>query len=547
MPKSTDSNASLSQRYTPVLLLLLGYACYLVRFGYGYGASDQDEFIPFVLTLLDNSLFQNDWFVQTQIEAFSVRTIFVWLVRTFTFVLPLKWAVFLIYFLTWSGVVVGLYILAKQLTQSRLVAISSAGVISLLTPFWTLGGNDLLHSMLVPSMVAWALAIWGMLFFVQSRWSLAATLAGIATLFQALVGLQTVLLFSCLAIWSMAAKDKDEHTISSLLKAGGIYIVCAGAALIPLFYQQLTAAPEPLASAFSETPSLFYIMANFRNPHHYLFDSFNKLRLVQFFFLLLVGYVSLLVKEQKDPAFDTSLFKRTLAIIFTICLIAYLGTEVSPILLIAKLQLFKMTIWIKVLMAIGCCGLLVELVPAAFRSKLEYVLFERPWIPLGLVALGLASIFMIQPDRFSQKVYPYSAGHSVEVSLAQWAETNTKKDEVFAIPPSWSAFRSHAKRAIVINHKAFPYRDEDIPVWFSRLTDMAPIKQPERSDLNLLSDLDEKYNSLSPNDLDALSFEYSFDYIIRNTPLPASTPFSVVHSEGGWFVYKVSPQRLAAR
>ncbi len=68
---------STSRSLPPVLLLLFGFGLYVFRFGYGFGTSDQDEFIPYLLSLIDPALFENDWFVQTQQAAFSVRTYFV--------------------------------------------------------------------------------------------------------------------------------------------------------------------------------------------------------------------------------------------------------------------------------------------------------------------------------------------------------------------------------------------------------------------------------------------------------------------------------------
>ncbi len=154
---------------------------------------------------------------------------------------------------------------------------------------------------------------------------------------------------------------------------------------------------------------------------------------------------------------------------------------------------------------------------------------------------------LVQPDRLESKVYPWSVSQDPEIQLAHWAAKNTLPGEVFAIPPSWSAFRSHARRAIVINHKAFPYQDNNIRTWFERLQDMAPLQLPDQTDATLLKALDLKYNTLSPHDLEELGITYSFDYIIRKAPLPASASYSVEYENQGWFVYKLSPQRLAVK
>ena len=99
----------------------------------------------------------------------------------------------------------------------------------------------------------------------------------------------------------------------------------------------------------------------------------------------------------------------------------------------------------------------------------------------------------------------------------------------------------------MVNHKAFPYRDEAIYVWFERLTDMAPIRPPLRSDQHLVALLDERYEDRAPQDLDVLSFYYDFDYVVRQTPLPLSSAFTVLYEASDWYVYGLAEQRIAHR
>ena len=334
-----------------------------------------------------------------------------------------------------------------------------------------------------------------------------------------------------------------------ILITAGVYLLVAAPALVPLFYQQFTASTETLSDTISETISptstLFYIMAQFRNPHHYLFSAFDKVRLVKFFVVLLVGYLVLLVREKEDSSINTGFFNDMLALVTGICIVAYVGTEVAQSLTIAKLQLFKMTLLIKALMVILIADMLVRLLPARVTSRLDRLCFTQPRHLAGVFTIGFAAVLLVQPDRLSSKVYPWRASTNPEIELAEWASKNTLPAEVFAVPPSWSAFRSHARRAIVINHKAFPYKDADIRTWFERLQDMAPLQLPEQTDATLLKALDFKYNTLTPTDLEELGFTYSFDYIIRNTPLPISSSLAIVYESQGWFIYKLSAQRLA--
>lgn len=492
------------------------------------------------MQLLDSSLFANDWFLDTQTSAFSIRAYFVYFLRMLCIALPYKVAVLMVYIASWCGIAIALYRIADLLTYNRLAAVGSVAIICLMTPFWTLGGNDLLHSMLVPSMVAWAFALWCLVAYLRSQPVFAGVLAGIATLFQALVGLQIMLILGvllCLEVWQ---STKRKNILRQLIWTCVAFGLVAIWALGPLLYQQFS------APAGNGEPSLFYIMAQFRNPHHYLYHSFNPVRTFQFFVLLGSGFLAHLALQKKNLSPRAGFINNMLAIIFVICLVGYLGTEVVQNLTIAKLQLFKTTILVKLLMVITACHLAVALLPNRLSQWLDSIAFSPAFLSVGLaVILALALIF--QHDRIEKKIYPYSTANSAQHALAHWARDHTDRDVVFAVPPSWSAFRSHAARAIVINHKAFPYRDQDIYVWFSRLLDMSPIRRPERTDVTLQGMLDKQYNDLSAERLERLSFEYDFDYVIRNTPLPAASAFILAYESNGWLVYELSATRLASR
>src|SRR5690554_5636577 len=83
----------------PLYVALLTLLAAFLRFGYVYGAGDQDELVPSVLHLLDGSLFTQDWLVQTLTTGVNVRTYFLWLAALPSFALP-PWLVF---FALWAG------------------------------------------------------------------------------------------------------------------------------------------------------------------------------------------------------------------------------------------------------------------------------------------------------------------------------------------------------------------------------------------------------------------------------------------------------------
>ncbi len=525
----------------PVHLILCVFVLYLFRFGYGYGASDQDEFLPYLAHLQNPELFANDWFVQSQAASFNIRTCFVYLLFGLSAVMPPFYATTLVYALSWFGIAAGLYALAYALSADRLSAIACVGGALVLTPFWTLGGNDLAHSMLVPSMVAWALAVWSWVLLVQDRPAGSAVLVGLATWFQGLVGLQTALLIGA---YLVAGPFVYAHPLARGLRKTAVFsivfVLCSFPALGPLLYQQLFGASMPDGHAPHD---LFYIMASFRNPHHYLFHSFPASRVVRFAAILVPGLCAALwgLRTRMRPA---SIFVLTVSsVIAVVCAISYLGTEWRQQLFVAKLQLFKTTVTAKFLFLILLCTAVIGLIPASMRQRLEGTLFDYPGRILGVLALVSLAIGAWQPDRIASTIYPLSRSSAPAYEMTSWIQAHTPGEAVFAVPPSRSDFRSHAQRGIVVNHKAFPYRDEDMVIWFERLLTLAPVPLPARSDPYLQARLDSAFLSLSPETLYNLAQVYPFDYVLRTTPwtAPADSLFAPVHARDGEYLYALIP------
>ena len=310
------------------------------------------------------------------------------------------------------------------------------------------------------------------------------------------------------------------------------------AALIPLFYQQLFTLP---AANAEDTPSLFYIMAAFRNPHHYLFHSFSMARGIQFGILSSMGLISLFFVRRSIASDNLRYISSILLTIFLICLVAYVGTELFPNLTIAKLQLFKLTVLGKLLFVICLSILIVNSLPGNFTNWADRILFTYPARSTVILILMYPLLIWTFSERFQSKVYPFSYSTSSDSLVTTWIQENTPTNAIFAVPPSWSHFRTQTERSIVINHKAFPYKDSDIYVWYKRLQDMAPIAGEERTSSSLLKELDDAYESLSLASITSNASHYGIEYIVRSNTLPDSAAqVNLIHSAGGWFVYNVS-------
>ncbi len=523
----------------PLFATLAASLLYFFRFGYDFGHSDQDEFLPLLLSRLHPGLLEHDWFVQTQAAGFHVRTYFVGLLEGLTSVVPVWMAVLLLYTAAWLLLTSAIYALAHTFTRDRMAAALAVIVALVLTPQWTLGGNDLAHRMLVPSMLGWGLGLWGVHALLHERPVRAAALLGLAAWMQPLVGLQLAGLFGLVLLLQELGREEREPALRRLALFAGLFVVFAAPAVGPLVYGQFAeAVPRP-----ADAPSLFYILAAFRAPHHYLPDAFSTHAAVRFGALAGAGLFALAFPSVRKMLAHLRLLFGALLMIAVLCGVGYVFTEIRPTLFITKLQLFKLTVTAKVLLVIILSGAFSLWLPTAPWRRLRLAMM-RPW-PALLALAGWTVVFVgliTEKDFVTERILPIARQGTAVERLERWARTQTATDAIFATPPSFSGFRSQAQRAIVVNFKAYPFRDRYMYEWYRRLTDLAPIDPPERGGAALLPDLDAAYEALSAEDLRVLSERYGFGYVVRHTPLrPPRRGFRAVYRNDEWTVYRVPP------
>lgn len=512
-----DRTENVYEANVPLFVMLGALLLYFLRFGYDYANSDQDEIIPYLLHHLDPGLFTQDWFVSTQLSEFSVRTYFVWLLNTFAVILPVWFTTLLLYIVVWLFIAGAVYKLAFFFTGDQLAGVASVFVALVFTPIWTLGGNDLVHSMLVASMVAWALSLWAIYHYLRSRFLIAPVLLGVACWMQALVGLHIALLLVALRTIRWIRGEPGPHNLGGILVFGALFLLWSSPSLGPIVYQQLLARPEPIVNG----PSLFYILAEFRLPHHYLPGSFYSGSYFRFGVLALLGLGSLLSVRHRRGIQRLDFILRSLLLIALLCLLSAVFTEFVPVLMVAKLQLFKMTVLAKLFFVILICGAVTFWLPDAIRQPIRSILLKPRWglAVIVLVSIGLITAVVKTDGFLHERVGPFRRAEEPIGQVQSWVKRNTPTASIFAVPPSYSSFRSETHRTIVINYKAIPFEDEQMIVWFDRLLDMAPIELPERGGQETMAQLDSAYARLSAAELRRLSDQYGFEFIVRPAPI----------------------------
>ena len=108
--------------------------------------------------------------------------------------------------------------------------------------------------------------------------------------------------------------------------------------------------------------------------------------------------------------------------------------------------------------------------------------------------------------------------------IAQYARENTPEETIFLTPPTWGQFRLLARRAIVVDFKAFPFTDEGMKEWYNRITDA--YGTPRGLGFEMIDELNENYENLNDKTLRALQEKYNFSYAVL--PSRSSSNFEVI-------------------
>jgi len=100
------------------------------------------------------------------------------------------------------------------------------------------------------------------------------------------------------------------------------------------------------------------------------------------------------------------------------------------------------------------------------------------WADIGRTYIYIP-VFTLVVDNFDNyvRVNPLESEAprgSAMVQMAVFARKNTPEKAMFIVPPTQSSgqFRLYAKRALVVDHKCFPYSDRQMAAWMDRMRDL---------------------------------------------------------------------------
>ncbi len=484
-----------------------------IRFGYDFGASDQDEFVPAALRALDTTLFKSDWLVMWQSAGFNVRTPTIMLLSALGSVLSIQGAALLLYIASFALIALAAIRLVQLVTNSR-VAVFIAPVLMLVaTPRFTLGGNDLTHTLLVPSMLAWALALHGVVMLLKRRHLAAGLLFGLATLFQPLVGIQTAGL-SVLAVAATSPRATMLGEVRRLLSVAVVAALVASPVLLFILRTQLGGgASVPAAREFD-------LLVRIRAPHHFLPTAYPAESFLRFGVLAVAGLSATMLAPVLKPL---RRFLIALYLVVAVACVGYvLGVVHLELLPVAKMQLMKSTVLIKVFACVAVSASVGVRLTERHKSRtgesnLFHHLGSSKGTTLALLGLLAGTVTMANfVPALGQRFGIMDRRDSSWSALHDWARSSTPIDDLFAVPPSNSDMRTFSRRAVASNFKAFAFQPEAMLEWNTRL--VAFSNNPDIATHFIPgNELDASYETMETADLLAIADRYGVDHFVRRT------------------------------
>ena len=310
---------------------------------------------------------------------------------------------------------------------------------------------------------------------------------------------------------------------------------------VPILLAGGTPAVGPSAVSTSEQFSTFYILAALRVPHHYLPLSFPPGDYARFGLVVLAGGAALIFLRRRNRLWHGTFAVHFLTSIALLAVLAFIFTELFPTLLVAQLQLFKLTVLATMLLVVLACHGVVALLPdraTAWGGRL----LEKRRLGLAVVGAAIAATAALAAagvGRPYAKLQPAVHRASDEHAVEEWVRAQTDLDALFLVPPSNTTFRTYAHRSVVINHKPVPFQKGEMHVWLERLLTVAPASLPERG-THFVTALDSAYYRNTRADWQRLADIFGADYVLAESKRLAEAPAEVPEfTAGRWSLYRL--------
>lgn len=168
-----------------------------------------------------------------------------------------------------------------------------------------------------------------------------------------------------------------------------------------------------------------------------------------------------------------------------------------------------------------------------------FMQWHRAALPLAVLAvLGLAANGAYSADPRKFNLVCSSCGKRSTDGLFSWAR-GVEPGSIFLIPPSMSAFRLVAERAVVVDLSGIPFRPDELIEWYHRMEAVSGGKGSLKGISYQDAFNNGGYKSLTSQTLDTLVQTYGVDYMVfPRDSAAASLAKDIVYRDEHYVVFR---------
>ena len=539
--------------YLSVFALSSGFMLYgLWQMGYVYDQYNYTIYHSLIGRNRDPTFLANDWYtsVSENINGY-------YLFAKFFGSLPESWAP-CVFFVFWLVGVVSLgwiFVLYGRRVFSSRADLLFCSIGAFLLSFlrtrgkqwgtFTLGDNDLLYPFLTPQTLGLIFGFLGLQALLRGGPYLAGALLGLAINCHINTGQHFLLLMTALAMAS------GRVTLRKYVFTACIALIVGSPHLIPMLNDQIRLG---LHGGGESGFTYVMISAGFRHPHHLLPSTWPLIHYIEVLAFLAIAAVGYFLRGGRN-AYDHA-YGIIVAASLVLCSVGWFFVEVVPVDIVAKTQLFRLTIIIKMICLPYGLYAILWILKRCVRRVVPWnlsALIGGGRLP-ALAALTISFLIGI-PLFFAQTELVARPGSPVEV----WVKGNTPDDSLFILPVFPGELREfpvRTNRAIVVDWQRIPFQGSNYVQWYLRIcrlagqTPVADLKQIQafrKTNINL------RYHTLRVIELTELAQEYGATHVLRFVayPLEGLRP---IYQDGRYLIYSIEgignnigPQEAAAK
>ncbi len=502
---------------------------------YQFGGNDQIEQLPIIYRTVDPNYLSNDFFTNNT-SGFSPRFYYSKLISLLSYFIGIPWIFFL--GTLFSNMVTSIltYLTGKRLFNNADAGIFAAAL-AMFFPTIALGGDQVFYaSLFTPTTLVFPLILLSFYLLLQRKIIPCLIITGFVSLFHILIGLEYGILFLSIFI----IRDYlENNNLKKALKSSSLFLVII-IFLLPNLIPHFQNKTSIESSLFIE------IIAHFRHPHHYLLSEIGTLKELWRFVLIAIVIVLTLPdwKKSIQTFYDKRAFHITTILLSIAVLLGWVFVELIPSKLITSLQLLRMLNigkWLFLLLVANHFTISLKrkkfhprtvvvlslLALLSFASEISWQKVLLMGMIYGVILLLLfktnrrtlfASFIVLigtivalnywgsSPIQKYQKKYLSSNQLTAnQSSLVEFIRKNTSEESVFLSPHLFGFIRTEAKRAIVIDFKAFPFKETVMLEWYRRIEDCYGLQEDA---------FEKVYKNLDDSRIHQLQKKYNFDYAI---------------------------------